>query len=518
MHRNIFFGEKEGSVKNLVIRILSNKWPLTAKKIYNIIKNRYNYNVSYQAVHKAIKQLVGDGILSKNNKEVSINLEWIENLKTFSENVRKHYLKGSPLFLPGLKEFREEGEVKTFIFDNLKDADTYRKQLQREFILDKSRKNSYCGMSFHLKSPLIFSEQSLKSLRMVKEHKVKCFIIVKGDSAIDKWCANYYKKDFIDVKTNVKFHGDCDVMVLDDIITQMYIPNKIQQDMDKFHLYTKNVSEIDIPEMNKNIFEIKAKIKFVVFRNPDIAEQLRRSVISNFREDKIAVFDIDGVLVETPICIDFYKYLSDRGVVKRSMAKSVEKLIKNHYSGKMSYTKLSEKYSNTFVKFLKGMKQKDFQKLATDFITENSHKYMEMKNIFDFVHSFRKTVAITSNPSELVKAMRAIFPFDHIIPIKFETKRGVYTGKIIRDFVSKDSKTVAFQKFVKSNEINLEDSLGFGDTEHDAGFMKMVETAVAMNPKKKFKEMAEKNKWIIYTKKESKDVLLKKIKKRVLGY
>ena len=58
---------KGKSVKDCIISILSAEWPLSAKKIYNRIKSG-GAEVSYQAVHKALKELSGKGILEKEDK------------------------------------------------------------------------------------------------------------------------------------------------------------------------------------------------------------------------------------------------------------------------------------------------------------------------------------------------------------------------------------------------------------------------------------------------------------------
>jgi len=47
---------KPKNVKDAVIAVLTNEWPLTARKIYNKTKNM-SLNVSYQAVHKAVSEL-----------------------------------------------------------------------------------------------------------------------------------------------------------------------------------------------------------------------------------------------------------------------------------------------------------------------------------------------------------------------------------------------------------------------------------------------------------------------------
>ncbi len=80
---------KTKSLKENVILVLSRKWPLTAKRIYNEIKKETS--VSYQAVHKALKELAGENIIKEQGRQYQLNEAWIEQKRTFFENLFKYY-------------------------------------------------------------------------------------------------------------------------------------------------------------------------------------------------------------------------------------------------------------------------------------------------------------------------------------------------------------------------------------------------------------------------------------------
>lgn len=84
-------GISEGSVKDIVIAILCDKWPLTPKSIYNIMKRQYAICVSYQAVHKVIKQLVEKGVLIREDRSYLLNIEWIQRVRKFGEELECVY-------------------------------------------------------------------------------------------------------------------------------------------------------------------------------------------------------------------------------------------------------------------------------------------------------------------------------------------------------------------------------------------------------------------------------------------
>ena len=60
------FGFQSGkNTKGNIVQALSEEWPLTAKQLHNALKRRYSSASTYQAVHKAAKELVEEGVLQK---------------------------------------------------------------------------------------------------------------------------------------------------------------------------------------------------------------------------------------------------------------------------------------------------------------------------------------------------------------------------------------------------------------------------------------------------------------------
>ena len=62
---------KPTNTKDAVISILTTDWPLSLKQIFYNIKKSYGYSSSYQAVYKAVKELLeGRVLLSKDKKYI----------------------------------------------------------------------------------------------------------------------------------------------------------------------------------------------------------------------------------------------------------------------------------------------------------------------------------------------------------------------------------------------------------------------------------------------------------------
>ena len=84
-----FFVNKDSNLNDLILDTLSKNSNLTAKQIYYFIKNRFGTAVSYQAIHKAITDLVKKDILKKEDRFYSISSIWLDFIESFVEKSRE---------------------------------------------------------------------------------------------------------------------------------------------------------------------------------------------------------------------------------------------------------------------------------------------------------------------------------------------------------------------------------------------------------------------------------------------
>src|SRR3989338_8783802 len=107
---------KDDNIKNLVFSILTKEYPLKIIELTNFIRKRYGKSVTFQAVRKAILQLVEEGVLLEDNNQFSINKDWVVNgkkqLDTLYEELTQEKIK--PKSINSIK-----GEVSIFTFDSL---------------------------------------------------------------------------------------------------------------------------------------------------------------------------------------------------------------------------------------------------------------------------------------------------------------------------------------------------------------------------------------------------------------
>ena len=85
------FGSKNMNSKDAIISLLSRKFPLNAKEIFNEVKRSYESNVSYQAIHKTLQALEQEGVIEKAGSKYKLSRSWISNLGSFAKELQENY-------------------------------------------------------------------------------------------------------------------------------------------------------------------------------------------------------------------------------------------------------------------------------------------------------------------------------------------------------------------------------------------------------------------------------------------
>jgi len=274
MSYRLLLPSKTKRVKDLIISVLAKGAARSPKLLHNTLQKQWALSVTYQAVFKALQELCEEGVVLRKRQGYTINPKWLSEVEGIISEIKKS------LFSKNLREHRYEGDVQTLIFDTFEAADEYRKMLQTDYFQHASKQ--YCSESAHLKSPLIFSEKSLSILELIKKSGTKCFLAVRGNTPIDRWCADYYRNELVDVKTGVACAQDCDIMVLGDSIVQLYIPQEVAASLDHIFSQAKQIADISVPALYTKFYKRKALVKMVITKNPELAERLRQRIRSFF--------------------------------------------------------------------------------------------------------------------------------------------------------------------------------------------------------------------------------------------
>jgi hypothetical protein len=274
------FGKKD-NVKNLVFSILTKEYPLKIIELTNFIKKRYGKSVTFQAVRKAILELVEDSVLVKEGKEFSINKQWVletkKTLDTLYSDLNKERTRAR-----GVESIK--GEVSVFTFGSLNEMMRFWQELIDDWFnnFKKGDYNLNCYQAAHTWEGLLHLDREKKLMGQLKKKGIISHILSTGNTPLDKNIRKFYES--IGVKTYISpsistFDKSYYVGTYGDLIIQAQYPEKLVAALERFFKKNKSIEELNLKELS-DIVNKKTEIKLTVIKNLSMAKQINKSIIS----------------------------------------------------------------------------------------------------------------------------------------------------------------------------------------------------------------------------------------------
>ena len=275
-------------IKDVVIDVLSFNWPLSFSQIHRKIKKDYNYSCSSQATYKAILELQNDGVLTKIEKQYCINLNWIDKIRKFSENIEKNYHgKNKISLVDGISNISTSNNVTVMTFDSLLELDKAWLDIKCQFYkqADKKQKEITFCQANHCWWLLVYPEYEYRELEYLKTKNVRDFVIVHQNTKLDNHAKKFYNNLGIPFKT-LNSPLDSDLTVFGDKIMQVTIPKDLRDEIDFVYKNYSKPGEVSVAEFIKKIVGKKRKIELSLIKNKEIADQLKIKVMNEFNQIK----------------------------------------------------------------------------------------------------------------------------------------------------------------------------------------------------------------------------------------
>jgi len=270
-------GEKF-SCKDVIVSLLAYESPLSAKQIHLKAKRKYCLDVSYQAVHKSLNELLENKIIEKKGKEYVLSMEWIDSIKKFTEQILSNK-NNSTTILQAINN-----ETSNLYFENLASVDRF--LLSATEAITGKEKIILCLYWFHAWTPLFFSKEGYEKIVGLAQ-KAKSYVLIKGETPLDKWCELTCQRcapnGAYSFRTGIKDLNVADFFVFEDYIFQAFYPKKIVDLADKEFKKIKKIEDLNIDRIFTEIFEKKVGIPVIVNKNSVLAQQLKQKVKSYFK-------------------------------------------------------------------------------------------------------------------------------------------------------------------------------------------------------------------------------------------
>lgn len=275
---------KQSTTKDYVITILGYDWPLSIKKIFNLSKKRYAHKVTYQAVFKAVNELLDGGVLERNGEGYQINLRWLKQIHRYTESVETNYYTKNRLnIIEGVKDARKEGNINVLTFESFFDLEKYLYYLQKHHILSTKEKETVCVHHAHEWRPLFYLRAEYNWIRTLKKAGHSTFVLCAGNTPVDKWCADFYRSIGCNIRVGVNCASPCEMMVFGDTVIQIYLPGEIRDSLDKAFAKVDDLRKLSARALVEDVLEKKTEIKVFVNQDHDLAEQMRKDTLRHFK-------------------------------------------------------------------------------------------------------------------------------------------------------------------------------------------------------------------------------------------
>lgn len=264
--------EKGSTVKDAIIEILSEEFPLTIKKIYNIVERDYRKRVSYQAVYKVVHELLNKKVLVKIRREYSLSGEYIERLSYFVERLKLKYEKEGGLFKElseknfTIKILNSQYEMALFIIDMLKNV----------------RKGDVIAIVWPTTWPPLTTPENIYSALKEIGKRAEAYCICGGDGFLDKQFAKRWRELGMNIKLGIKVNRMFDTFVLRDLVILIYQPPERRMQKYRYINLIRGLTARDQDKFFLKIIKGKAEIYAFILKNPFLADKIKQEIMGYF--------------------------------------------------------------------------------------------------------------------------------------------------------------------------------------------------------------------------------------------
>ena len=257
---------KTKSSKEIIVKALGNRWPLSAKEIHSSLVREYGLQSTYQAIHKSVQELESEGIIAKTDKKYALDRNWIEKSRNYFQSLNRSYEKN---------ESMAEDEM-TIKYNNYTDFPLMLGNIFNTKKFAVTKDPDVYAMTRHLYWPLKFNFKDFELCKSVGAN-ARPHIVCSKDSPFDRLIQKYYKiAKWPAAIIGSDIETEEDIIVQGHTIVQIKFSGRTKQKLDE--IYSKVTSMADLFKQyiknNANYLEIEVKIT----QNPQLAEMARQNI------------------------------------------------------------------------------------------------------------------------------------------------------------------------------------------------------------------------------------------------
>ncbi len=267
------------TTKQKIVSVLSEKWPLSAKEIFENLKKHYSLEISYQAIHKLLQELETERLIEKSNSGYQLNLSWIQQSKKTFEYVEKQYLKNNKITIP--KDFSGTIEIE---WESITDlcVSTAELLLSKQLAEGSNDPNFICSMEYGWWA-FKFKFEHLYLLYEMIMNNPKTKFIIRRKTHYGDWIHKQYARVGgvgAPLGTKNEFEPEEDIFVQGNCIIQVKFSDDSRKIIESYYKKWHNLEESFMEFGLKSEPKIQATMR--ITKNPELAKFMRKQLEKAF--------------------------------------------------------------------------------------------------------------------------------------------------------------------------------------------------------------------------------------------
>ncbi|MBU0757507.1 MAG: hypothetical protein KKF44_05550 [Nanoarchaeota archaeon] len=283
------FKADSSSTKDKIVQILADSPGIKTKRIHFLLKKKYGVQVTYQAVHKLVKQMSSHGVVVEEERKYMINSNWIHELKHFIRSVEKNVgtnaASESKIIHQKINPNLEIIELNT-----LQEAEDYFFRFREEYFNNVEKIDPkyriLCLHAPHLYIALLSPNKEFEFMDRLIQNKTKHYTLCRGDTVVERWIQRFYNSKKGQPYT-VKIGANCSSMnetwLYPDKLIEVYFSQKFWKFYDDLYKSIESIDEINYSSIIEKLYLLKKEpFKIIIHKDPSLIKIARDETLEQF--------------------------------------------------------------------------------------------------------------------------------------------------------------------------------------------------------------------------------------------
>jgi hypothetical protein len=272
------------STKGVILEILTNEFPLSAKQIHARV-NRLGSKMSYHGVYSSLSEMVDNSIIIKSRSNYELSRKWINDTSFAIEK-----LKTKHIISPVLSDLKQ-GDVRTIILPSYKDYVKFVRSYMHHFIETSNPKdnNKIFWLVKHATRGVYNTDTNAKVAEILRKKNIDLHVAVAGNTTMDKIVkVSEEAMGLKMMRLNIPNQFGMSISIYNDVAICAIVSQREEEMMNKLYEESNsikgNIFKVleHMAKITNYLSVMKDPVKVLVVKNPELVKSYRDYILSFF--------------------------------------------------------------------------------------------------------------------------------------------------------------------------------------------------------------------------------------------